>query len=213
MTEAFVDEEEAGLRACASAAEERRDACEADVASLVERLRAAVRVGGLRRAAETELLGLLQTLADAHVALGEARSDCRALELEALEARCGTLEHEAAARAEAAALREKVVAAVVEDRALLEKGTTAFTSHVRAYLEHRLPFIFRWQKVDVGSVARLYALLKLPEMPELRKLAKQGKKIDFDRVDVKTGTIKFKDAHREAARQKRWEAEHRAGKG
>ena len=119
----------------------------------------------------------------------------------------------AAARAEAAALREKVVAAVVEDRALLEKGTTAFTSHVRAYLEHRLPFIFRWQKVDVGSVARLYALLKLPEMPELRKLAKQGKKIDFDRVDVKTGTIKFKDAHREAARQKRWEAEHRAGKG
>ncbi len=30
-------------------------------------------------------------------------------------------------------------------------GTIAFTSHVRAYLEHRLPYIFRWEKLDVGQ--------------------------------------------------------------
>ena len=103
-------------------------------------------------------------------------------------------------------------AACVDDRALLEKGTTAFTSWVRSYLEHRLPFIFRWEKVDVGSVARLFALLKLPEMPELRKLAKAGKLTEFQRSDVRTGAIPFKDAKREAARQKRYAAEQETRK-
>ncbi|KAH8053472.1 helicase [Aureococcus anophagefferens] len=103
-------------------------------------------------------------------------------------------------------------AACVDDRALLEKGTTAFTSWVRSYLEHRLPFIFRWEKVDVGSVARLFALLKLPEMPELRKLAKAGKLTAFERSDVRTGAIPFKDEKREAARQKRYAAEQETRK-
>ncbi|KAH8050649.1 helicase [Aureococcus anophagefferens] len=116
-------------------------------------------------------------------------------------------------RAVWAAFREvSACAACVDDRALLEKGTTAFTSWVRSYLEHRLPFIFRWEKVDVGSVARLFALLKLPEMPELRKLAKAGKLTEFQRSDVRTGAIPFKDAKREAARQKRYAAEQETRK-
>jgi len=115
----------------------------------------------------------------------------------------------------AAELRLKLEDACVRDRAILEKGTVAFTSHVRAYLEHRLPYIFRWEKLDVGSTARLYALLKLPDMPELRKRAKQagtrGKDwadaFAFERRDIKTGTIKYSDQKREAARLKRWEGE------
>ena len=39
----------------------------------------------------------------------------------------------------------------IKDRAILEKGTIAFTSHVRAYLEHRLPYIFRWEKLTPVS--------------------------------------------------------------
>lgn len=104
---------------------------------------------------------------------------------------------------DAAALRRALVDGCVGDRALLEKGTSAFTAAVRAYSEHRLPFIFRWEKVDVAALARLYALIKLPEMPELRKLAKKGKAVAFDREDVRTSTIPYADAKREAARQKR----------
>ena len=66
-----------------------------------------------------------------------------------------------------------------------------------------------------GSTARLYALLKLPDMPELRKRAKaSGKRgkdwmtaFAFERRDVKTGTIKYADQKREAARLKRVAAE------
>ena len=68
---------------------------------------------------------------------------------------------------------------------------------------------------DTGSTARLYALLKLPDMPELRKRAKAcGKRgkdwataFAFERRDVKTGTIKYADQKREAARLKRVEGE------
>ena len=50
----------------------------------------------------------------------------------------------------------------------------------------------------------LYALLKLPDMPELRKRAKAAGKrgkdwmtaFAFERRDVKTGTIKYADAKR-----------------
>ena len=48
-------------------------------------------------------------------------------------------------------LRTALEEACIKDRAILEKGTIAFTSHVRAYLEHRLPYIFRWEKLDVGQ--------------------------------------------------------------
>ena len=112
-------------------------------------------------------------------------------------------------------LRTALEDACIRDRAILEKGTIAFTSHVRAYLEHRLPYIFRWEKVDIGSTARLYALLKLPDMPELRKRAKaNGKRgkdwmtaFAFERRDVKTGSIKYADEKREKARLKRVEEE------
>ena len=66
-----------------------------------------------------------------------------------------------------------------------------------------------------GSTARLYALLKLPDMPELRKRAKAAGKrgkdwmhaFAFERRDVKTGTIKYADQKGEAARLKRVEGE------
>jgi hypothetical protein len=50
---------------------------------------------------------------------------------------------------------------------VLEKGTRAFTAFVRAYKEHQCQFIFRFAKLDLGAMARSYALLRLPRMPEL----------------------------------------------
>ncbi|CAN0000141.1 unnamed protein product, partial [Phaeothamnion confervicola] len=57
------------------------------------------------------------------------------------------------------------------DRDLLEKGTRAFISFLRDYKEHHCQFIFRFAHLDLGAIARAFALLRLPKMPELRDAA------------------------------------------
>lgn len=101
------------------------------------------------------------------------------------------------------AFRAAIRSAAARDRALLERGTRAFTAHVKAYLEHRLKYIFRWDKVDVLQTVKLYALLRLPKMPELAKAHKDGTLNAFDRFDCATAAIPFVDPKREAARQLR----------
>ncbi|KAJ8601286.1 hypothetical protein CTAYLR_007751 [Chrysophaeum taylorii] len=100
-------------------------------------------------------------------------------------------------------LRDKVREAAIKDRALMELSTRAFTAHVKSYLEHRLKYIFRWEKVDIGATAKLYGLLKLPKMPEISKAKAEGRPIDFDRADVATARVPYADKVREQARQLR----------
>lgn len=88
---------------------------------------------------------------------------------------------------------------VVRDRDLLEKGTKAFISFVRSYKEHQCQFIFRFKELDLGAVARGFALLQLPKINELRTV-----KVNFTPSrDVKTVDIKYKDKAREKERQKK----------
>lgn len=100
-------------------------------------------------------------------------------------------------------LRDAFRLAASKDRALMEKATRAFTAHVKSYNEHKLKYIFRWDKVDIGDIAWLYGILKLPKMPEISKAKAAGKKIIFDRYDVATSTVPFADKTREKARLKR----------
>jgi ATP-dependent RNA helicase DDX55/SPB4 len=86
---------------------------------------------------------------------------------------------------------------VLNDRDMLNKGTQAFVSFVRAYKEHRCQYIFQFKELNAGSVARSYALLKLPKMPELKFDA-----IDFQKTDVRTSTITFKDKNRQKVFEK-----------
>eukprot|EP00593_Proboscia_inermis_P013620 CAMPEP_0171325078 /NCGR_PEP_ID=MMETSP0816-20121228/116583_1 /TAXON_ID=420281 /ORGANISM="Proboscia inermis, Strain CCAP1064/1" /LENGTH=305 /DNA_ID=CAMNT_0011824167 /DNA_START=332 /DNA_END=1249 /DNA_ORIENTATION=+ len=64
---------------------------------------------------------------------------------------------------------------VLHDRDLLEKGTKAFTSYIRAYKEHQCAFIFRFASVDLGALATSFCLLRLPKMPELRDYCTNSK--------------------------------------
>nr|XP_057913641.1 ATP-dependent RNA helicase DDX55 [Doryrhamphus excisus] len=92
----------------------------------------------------------------------------------------------------------KVKAMALADRALFDKGMRAFVSYVQAYGKHECSLIFRVKDLDFASVARGFALLRLPKMPELR-----GKTFpDFQEVEVDTETIRYKDKHRERCRQK-----------
>ena len=54
------------------------------------------------------------------------------------------------------------------DRDVMEKGTKAFVSHVRGYKEHHCKFIFRIAEVDMNLLGRLFGLLRLPAMQEVR---------------------------------------------
>lgn len=65
-----------------------------------------------------------------------------------------------------------------QDRDIYEKGLKAFVSWIRSYKEHQASYIFQLKKLDMGSVARSFGLLRLPKMPEL----KQGfeRRVEFE---------------------------------
>uniref|UniRef100_A0A2K5EHV9 ATP-dependent RNA helicase n=1 Tax=Aotus nancymaae TaxID=37293 RepID=A0A2K5EHV9_AOTNA len=95
-------------------------------------------------------------------------------------------------------LLPKLKSMALADRAVFEKGMKAFVSHVQAYAKHECNLIFRLKDLDFASLARGFALLRMPKMPELR-----GKQFpDFVPVDINTDTIPFKDKIREKQRQK-----------
>uniref|UniRef100_A0AAY4CT99 ATP-dependent RNA helicase n=1 Tax=Denticeps clupeoides TaxID=299321 RepID=A0AAY4CT99_9TELE len=105
-------------------------------------------------------------------------------------------------------LLPKVKAMALADRAVFERGMRAFVSYVQAYAKHECSLIFRVKDLDFASLARGFALLRMPKMPELR-----GKTFpNFKEETVDTDSIRFKDKNRERQRQKKI-AEDRQGQG
>uniref|UniRef100_A0A8D3CA15 ATP-dependent RNA helicase n=1 Tax=Scophthalmus maximus TaxID=52904 RepID=A0A8D3CA15_SCOMX len=92
----------------------------------------------------------------------------------------------------------KVKAMSLADRAMFDRGMRAFVSCVQAYAKHECSLIFRIKDLDFASLARGFALLRLPKMPELR-----GRMFpDFTETTVDTETIRYKDKNRQKQRQK-----------
>ncbi|KAM9841026.1 ATP-dependent RNA helicase DDX55 isoform 2-T2 [Aulostomus maculatus] len=92
----------------------------------------------------------------------------------------------------------KVKAMALADRAMFDRGMRAFVSYVQAYGKHECGLIFRVKDLNFATLARGFALLRLPKMPELR-----GKTFpDFTETTVDTETIRYKDKNRERQRQK-----------
>nr|BAC36845.1 unnamed protein product [Mus musculus] len=65
-------------------------------------------------------------------------------------------------------LLPKLRAMALADRAVFEKGMKAFVSFVQAYAKHECSLIFRLKDLDFAGLARGFALLRMPRMPELR---------------------------------------------
>ncbi|KAG9262972.1 ATP-dependent RNA helicase DDX55 [Astyanax mexicanus] len=83
------------------------------------------------------------------------------------------------------------------DRAVFERGMRAFVSFIQAYAKHECSLIFRVKDLDFASLARGFALLRMPKMPELRGKSFPG----FEEVPD-TDSIRYKDKNREKQRQK-----------
>nr|XP_023664088.1 ATP-dependent RNA helicase DDX55 isoform X1 [Paramormyrops kingsleyae] len=92
----------------------------------------------------------------------------------------------------------KLKAAALSDRAVYERGMRAFVSHIQAYAKHECSLIFRVKDLDFAALARGFALLRMPRMPELK-----GKTFpSFVEEAVDTDAIRYKDKNREKQRQK-----------
>ncbi|XP_022096212.1 ATP-dependent RNA helicase DDX55-like isoform X2 [Acanthaster planci] len=75
-----------------------------------------------------------------------------------------------------------------KDRAMFEGGTRAFVSFVQAYSKHECSLIFRLKDLDFARLARGFALLRMPKMPELK-----GKTFpDFQTLDVDYSAIPYR---------------------
>ncbi|KAI0709464.1 DEAD-domain-containing protein [Earliella scabrosa] len=89
-------------------------------------------------------------------------------------------------------IREKVLT----DRALHDKAAKAFVSFVRAYSKHEASYIFRVKDLDFVGLAKSFGLLRLPRMPELKDIPKDG----WEDADVDWNAYAYADKAQEAKR-------------
>ncbi|XP_060534460.1 probable ATP-dependent RNA helicase DDX55 homolog [Cylas formicarius] len=97
------------------------------------------------------------------------------------------------------AVRESIRNLLKSDRALMEKATQAYVSHVRAYSKHECSLLLRVKELPLGALAATYSLLQLPKMPEL----KHRDLSDFPETDIDVASIPYRDKNREATRQQK----------
>lgn len=88
---------------------------------------------------------------------------------------------------------------ILNDRAILDSAEKAFLSYIRAYKEHRCGYLLPFSRLQVGSVARAFSLLRLPRFHEFKKF-RAKLDLDFDK-SIAVRDIAYKDKHREKRRQ------------
>ncbi|KAJ6620294.1 DEAD-domain-containing protein [Mycena sp. CBHHK59/15] len=85
---------------------------------------------------------------------------------------------------------------ILTDRAIHDQAAKAFVSFVRAYSKHEASYIFRVKDLDLIGVAKSFGLLRLPRMPELRDIPREG----WEDADVDWNSFAYTDKAQEAKR-------------
>ena len=94
---------------------------------------------------------------------------------------------------------------MVKDRELYEKSLRAFVSHVRAYKEHELSYIFPFANLNLTQLARSFSLISVPNMAEVR-----GKNIEIEAAPKSViDQIPYLDKRKETARREKMEERRR----
>ncbi|KAI6194555.1 putative ATP-dependent RNA helicase DDX55-like protein [Aphelenchoides besseyi] len=94
-------------------------------------------------------------------------------------------------------LREKVRKIAVTDRRILLNGTRAFVSFIEAYVKHDCQIVCKLKDQDIAGIAHSFGLLRLPLMRELRGRTDLK---NFEKAEITTSNIAFKDPKKEAVR-------------
>ena len=74
------------------------------------------------------------------------------------------------------------------DHGLIDKSSRAFVSFVQFYVTHDCSVIFHLKNINLGRLANGFALLKLPKMPELKRL----KAADFSASTLDVNKVPYK---------------------
>ncbi|KAH9934702.1 P-loop containing nucleoside triphosphate hydrolase protein [Fomitopsis serialis] len=85
---------------------------------------------------------------------------------------------------------------LLTDRSLHDKAAKAYVSFVRAYSKHEAAYIFRIRDLDLVGTAKCFGLLRLPRMPELDQIPRNG----WQDADVDWNSYAYADKQREAKR-------------
>ncbi|EPT06063.1 hypothetical protein FOMPIDRAFT_1034044 [Fomitopsis schrenkii] len=108
----------------------------------------------------------------------------------------GTLGNDEGEDPEVMSAQAKIRELLLTDRALYDKAAKAYVSFVRAYSKHEASYIFRLRDLDLVGVAKCFGLLRLPRMPELDKVSRDG----WLDADIDWNTYAYADKQREAKR-------------
>ncbi|TFY67444.1 hypothetical protein EVJ58_g1616 [Rhodofomes roseus] len=90
----------------------------------------------------------------------------------------------------------KIRQTLLTDRGLNDKAAKAYVSFVRAYSKHEASYIFRIRDLDLVGVAKCFGLLRLPRMPELDHVSRDG----WEDADADWNSYAYADKQREAKR-------------
>lgn len=98
-----------------------------------------------------------------------------------------------------------------EDRMVLERAVRSFMAHIRFYQEHHAKYIFRFENLNIPSVANAMGLLRMPKARELSK--KSSVKFKYDPLEfapslIDPSTVRFLDESRNVQRQLVSESRH-----
>ena len=99
-------------------------------------------------------------------------------------------------------LREKIVGWASKDRELLEHGTAAYVSWLKAQTTHDAWIVCKIKELDLIGHAHAFGLLRLPKTKET--LGRDTS--TFKRSDIDTSTIPYKSTTVEAKRQEEKES-------
>ncbi|KAG5641593.1 hypothetical protein DXG03_004676 [Asterophora parasitica] len=91
---------------------------------------------------------------------------------------------------------QRIRKTLLTDRGIHDQAAKAFVSFVRAYSKHEASYIFRIKDLDLVGVAKSFGLLRLPRMPELKDIDREGWEDD----DVDWDAFAYADKAQEAKR-------------
>ncbi|XP_013777410.1 ATP-dependent RNA helicase DDX55-like isoform X2 [Limulus polyphemus] len=101
----------------------------------------------------------------------------------------------------------KVKKMSMRDRDIFEKGKRAFVSYIQAYSKHECHLLFKVKDLDLGKLAEGFGLLKMPNMPEVKRQNVEG----FVATNVDIQSIPFRDKRKEKERQNNLKNFHKMG--
>lgn len=96
----------------------------------------------------------------------------------------------------------------MRDRAIMDKASRAYVSFVQFYLKHECSVLFQLKKLNMGLLAMGFGLVKLPKMPELKKLSTD----DFVPFEFELNEVRYKDKQKEKSRQNKLVVFNETGK-